>query len=438
MFFTQAVLATDAIAAKGAEGAQTIATKIAEFFEYIFSRVPSWIAGAIIFVLAIFIAKMAKAAVEARISDQIDEEHQEILVLVGRVTYFGTLTVGITVALKIAGIDLTTILAAVAFGIGFALRDMIMNFLAGVMILVSRQFTIGDCIKVGDTIGKIEEIQTRATILKAFDGTKVIVPNAEIFSKQVVSLTSNPLRRVTIPVYIAYGTDIGFATKVVLKTMQAHPKVLKKPAPAVLLTEYGSSSIDLTARFWVGSRSGWVKIKSEMMKNICEALEENGIVVPYDILHLETSQDTAKEWDDAAELLKKRKAELKAAARAAAAAPKAPTTTTAMPIAAPKIFADTAAVQTAQAAIPKASTNATIVQAAPDVSPTSATIAPAAVPAATTISDTAPVSTAAFVSAAPANGNGKTQVTAAQLEPVVATPAVSATSSASPQNPQTN
>lgn len=309
MFLT-ALLQTRLVREAGEEVRDGLAGKIAAFFDYVISRVPNWIAGFIVFVLSIFIAKMAKAAVEARISDQVDEEHQEVLVLAGRVTYFGTLALGITVALKIAGIDLTTILAAVAFGIGFALRDLIMNFIAGVLILVSRQFTIGDFIKVGDTIGKVMEIQTRATILKAIDGTKVIVPNAEIFSNQVISFTTNPLRRVIVPLYISYDTDINYAMKVALEILKKNPKILKKPAPSVVIKEYGDSSIDLAARFWVGSRDGWYKIRSEVMQQMWDGFTEAGINVPYNVMHVETSQDTAAESHEAGERTKKKMSEM--------------------------------------------------------------------------------------------------------------------------------
>lgn len=311
--FTQVALAATRLTAAGDEVKEGLADKIAGFFDYIIGRVPSWIAGFLVFVATIFIAKMAKAAVESRISDQIDEEHQEVLVLAGRVTYFGTLILGITIALKIAGIDLTTILAAVAFGIGFALQDLIMNFISGVMILVSRQFTIGDFIKVGSTIGKVMEIQTRATILKAVDGTKVIVPNSEIFTSQVISFTTNPMRRVTIPLYISYDTDISYATKIALSVLKKHPKIVKKPPPSVIVSDYGDSTIDLSARFWVGSRDGWFKIKSEMMHKMWDEFQAAGIVVPYNIMHVENEQDTAEYVKQANEIAKKRVEEMKEA-----------------------------------------------------------------------------------------------------------------------------
>lgn len=304
-----------------------LSDRIADFFDFVIGQIPSWIAAFVVFVLTIFVAKIAKNAVESRISDQIDEEHQEVLVLAGRMTFFGIMILGITVALKIAGIDLTTILAAVAFGIGFALRDLISNFIAGVMILVSRQFKIGDFLKIGSTMGKVMEIQTRATILKSFDGTKIIVPNSEIFSNVVISTTTNPFRRIEIPLYISYDTDIKYAIQVAMRVLKKHPRIQKKPGPTVIVKDYGDSSIDLVARFWVGSRDGWIKIKSDMLHKMYDAFNDAGIIIPYEVMHLETSQDTAEEWKTAKEIAKKKIEETalkKAQKKALAAAQNAP------------------------------------------------------------------------------------------------------------------
>ncbi len=308
-FFVETAFAQAAkkVAEEGEAIQSGLVGKIADVVGFFFGKLPGWIAAVVVFVVSIGAAKVIRKAVESRIAAKIDEEHQEVLVLAGRISYVGTLSIGITVALKIAGIDLTTILAAIAFGIGFALRDLIMNFIAGVMILVSRHFTIGDFIKVGDRIGKVIEIQSRATILKAIDGTKVIVPNAEIFSSSVVSYTSNPMRRVIIPLYVAYGTDLDYAVKIAMRTLKQHAKILKKPHPTVIVKDYGDSSIDLMARFWVLTKDGWVKVRSDIMKSMAKAFTEAGIHVPYNVLHLETAQDVSGEEKQEIENEKKMK-----------------------------------------------------------------------------------------------------------------------------------
>lgn len=314
------MLVTKTLAGGGEAATSGLAEKIAVMFDFLLNAIPSWIAGFLVFLLSIVIAKIAKNSVENRISDQIDEEHQEVLVVSGRVTYVVVMTVGITASLKIAGIDLTTILAAMAFGVGFALRAFIANFFAGVYILVSRQFAIGDFIQVGAITGKVVEIQSRATILRTYDGYKVIVPNLDIFTKQVTSFTTNPLRRIKIPLYISYDTDIGYAMKIAMQVIKKHPSIIKKPKPTIVLMNYGDSTIDLMARFWVGSRDGWFKIRSDISRQLWEGFTKAGIVVPYNIMHLETNQDTATEYKEFEEIAKQRKEKMRLAKEARKAA----------------------------------------------------------------------------------------------------------------------
>ena len=247
-------------------------------------QIPLMIAGAIVVFLSYFVAKIARSIVESKMSDRgIGEEHKELQILAGRMTYSAVIVLGATIGLKIAGIDLTTIIAAVALGIGFALKDLIMNFLAGIMILLGGQFALGDFINIGGTIGKVVEIQSRVTILKALDGTKVIVPNAELFKKQVISYTSNPFRRIEVEVGVEYRSDLENVVKICMKTVKSTEGILLEPKPAVLISEFGDSSVDLKVRAWVNSRDGWVKIRSDFMKNLKKQFKEYGITIPWPI-----------------------------------------------------------------------------------------------------------------------------------------------------------
>lgn len=263
------------------------ANKLAELFELMIEKIPLWIAAFIVIIMSIIAAKIGRRIVENKMAEKgIEEEHKEIQILGGRLTYSAILMIGVTVGLKIGGIDLTAVLAAVAFGVGFALKDMIMNFLAGIMILVSRHFTIGDFINVGGTIGRVVEIQSRVTVLQAIDGTKVIVPNGQLFSKQVTSYTSNPFRRIEIETSVDYRANLKNALKVCLKVVKATKGVLAEPKPAVLVSEFGDSEIVIKVRAWVESRSGWLKIKSELLSNLKKAFEDYNIDFPYPITQL--------------------------------------------------------------------------------------------------------------------------------------------------------
>ncbi|MBL4695067.1 mechanosensitive ion channel family protein [Candidatus Gracilibacteria bacterium] len=268
------------------------ASELVKLLELMLTKIPLWIAAAIVMVLAFVVAKIGRVMVENKLAEQgIEEEHKEIQILGGRMTYSMILIIGVTVSLKIAGIDLTTILAAVAFGIGFALKDLIMNFLAGVMILIGRDFSIGDFINVGGTLGKVVAIQSRVTILQAIDGTKVIVPNAELFKKQVVSYTSNPFRRLEVIVSVDYRTNLENTLKVCMKSVKDTKKILAQPKPAVIIDRFEESSIRIKIRAWVESRSGWIKVKSNLITNIKKGFDEHGIIIPFPIRTIAYDKD---------------------------------------------------------------------------------------------------------------------------------------------------
>lgn len=267
--------------ATGAVAGET-ETQLLGLLDLFIVKIPSFIAAFVVFIIFFFIAKAIKGIVENRMATRF-EEHKEMQILAGRASSATTLILGATIALNIAGIDLTVIIAAAGFGIGFALKDIIINFLAGVMILAQKQFSIGDFINIDGTIGKITEIQARATILKALDGTRVVVPNSELFTKQVTSYTSNPFRRIEIPVGVEYDTDLTYAIKICYNALKKTEGVLIEPKPVVLVMEFSDSSINLVVRAWVESKGGWLKIKSDLAMNIKKEFDASGINIPFPI-----------------------------------------------------------------------------------------------------------------------------------------------------------
>lgn len=264
--------------------ADETASELTKLIALIITKIPLWIAAFIVIVVSVLVAKIAQRIVINKMAEKgVGDEHEELQILGGRLTHSGVLILGITIGLKIAGIDLTTIIAAGAFGIGFALKDMIMNFLAGVMILVGQHFMIGDFISVGSTLGKVVEIQSRVTILKAVDGTKVIVPNADLFKKQVTSFTSNPFRRIEVRVGVDYRNNLENALRVAMNTVHKTKGILLEPKPGVLVDAFEDSGVAIKIKAWVDSKSGWIKIKSDLVQNIKTAFDEHGIVIPWPI-----------------------------------------------------------------------------------------------------------------------------------------------------------
>lgn len=248
---------------------------------FVLTNLPLWITAIVVFVLSMILGGILKGIVENRLASKITEEHQELLIISGRLTFVGMVVIGGTISLAIAGINVTNLIAAIGFGISFGLQDTIANFVAGIALLASRPFTIGDWIQVDGKMGKVAEIRVRATYLNTFDGLRLIVPNSQLYKSQVLSYTSNPMRRLKAPAYIRYYADMKQVYAICLNVVKSHTDILLQPKANVVVTEMGDYYIALEIRFWVDSKSMWRRIQSKVFMEIQERFAEAGVDAPY-------------------------------------------------------------------------------------------------------------------------------------------------------------
>jgi small conductance mechanosensitive channel len=280
-----------------------------------FAQIPLWIAAIVVALLSYVLAIIVRRSIENKLSQQgVDEEHKEVRIVAGRGSFFIVITIGFTTALSIVGIDLAPIVAAGAFGLGFALKDIIMNSVSGMFILASRHYTIGDVIKIKSVVGKIEDIQTRATIIRAFDGTRVIVPNAFLFKNIVISKTSNPFRKLSFKMSVDYGADLKQVMELCTLVVSTIPWVLKKPKPSVFLGAWGKYAISFKVNVWIDSKGGkLIKTKNAVILELSKAFAEAGIKIPYPIqtLHLDQADEEEISKDEITQRVTKMKEDMK-------------------------------------------------------------------------------------------------------------------------------
>jgi small-conductance mechanosensitive channel len=176
----------------------------------------------------------------------------------------------------IAGLGITSV------AIGFAFKDVLQNFFAGILILWRRPFVVGDEIKIGNYEGTVEEITTRSTRLKTYDGERAVLPNGDVYTGAVLVRTAYPSRRVRLTVGIGYPDSIEQARSVIREVLDSTEGVLSEPRPAVLVAEFAPSSVNLNIFFWTTTRQATVlKVIDSAMTGIKTALDEAGIDIPY-------------------------------------------------------------------------------------------------------------------------------------------------------------
>ncbi len=196
------------------------------------------------------------------------------------------LLVGLLLALTAAGIPLgalSVLGGAVGVGIGFGLQKLAANYVSGFVILAERSLRIGDMVKVDGFEGRITDINTRFTVVRALNGRESIVPNEMLITQRVEnSSLADPKVSINTQVQVAYGSDLDTLFPRIVHAVAQVPRVIADPAPAVQLAGFGADGLDLQVGFWIrDAENGQGNVKSDVNLAILRALNEAGVEIPY-------------------------------------------------------------------------------------------------------------------------------------------------------------
>lgn len=247
---------------------------------------PNILLALIVFVAFFFAACWLKIVVK-----RLTRRHRQarnLGMVLGRLAQGTVILIGLFVALSIivptfrAG-DLVQLLGISGVAIGFAFRDILQNFLSGILILLTEIFQIDDQIVFKGLEGTVENIETRATTIKTYDGRRIVIANSELFTNSVTVNTAYDSRRMEYDFGIGYGDDVEEAKRFMLETIHSIDDILKDPAPDVLLLELAESSVNIRARWWIKPprRIDDLNSRDKVISAIKKKLLENGIDLPY-------------------------------------------------------------------------------------------------------------------------------------------------------------
>lgn len=249
-----------------------------------FLQIPNLAAALIFLFVAYWVAK-GVAALVRKLS--LRRDRQDLGTILGSAT-FGTLMViamMVAAAIVFPSVKPSDILSTLGIGsvaVGFAFKDILQNLFAGLLLLVNRPFRRGDQIIVKDYEGTVEHIESRATLIKTYDGCRVIIPNADIYTSPVTVNTAFPVRRDQLDIGIGYGDGPARAADVILAALRKVEGVLEDPAPDVLPWDLGDSDVKVRARWWTKSlRSEVVRVRSKVVQAVFEACQKEGIDLPF-------------------------------------------------------------------------------------------------------------------------------------------------------------
>ena len=208
-----------------------------------------------------------------------------IQVLIGKLIRIVLVAFTVVVVLSSMGIDLSVFAffsGAVGVGLGFGLQKIVSNLVSGIILLADKSIKPGDVISVGDHFGRVGNMGARYTSVDTRDGREYLIPNEDFITQRVANWTySSDLVRLFVKFNTTYDSDPRKAQAAAVEAALSVERVLKKPAPACMLTEFGSTSIEFELWFWIKDpAAGVTNVKSDVLLALWDTLDKQGVNIP--------------------------------------------------------------------------------------------------------------------------------------------------------------
>jgi small-conductance mechanosensitive channel len=261
------------------------------FFDQLVAQLPKIALAVLIVVLGVLIAswlgQFARRRISARTHDPLMSK------FLGQSIKYILIIISVMIGLRAAGLGgiATGVLTAAGAGavvLGFAFKDIGENFIAGIILAFNRPFNVNDTVEIGENFGKVKTMEFRYTKLKTFDGKDVYIPNSDVLTKPVTNYTEDGFFRWDFIIGIAYEDNIEGAKKTVMEALRKIPNVIEDAEHEnfVIEDQLATSTVNLKVFFWVDTmdfRRMALITKGNVVRNVKEALEDNGYYMPADI-----------------------------------------------------------------------------------------------------------------------------------------------------------
>ncbi|MFO8071018.1 MAG: mechanosensitive ion channel [Polyangia bacterium] len=238
----------------------------------------------IVISVTLLLSRLAKRRL-GRLLDRSGLEGQTSTSVIPRLAHYAILIGGMVAALQVIGIDLSTLFAAgavFAVGLGFAMQNIVQNFVSGVILLVERTIKPGDVLEVEGDIVRVVKMRIRATVVRTRNEEELIIPNSTLVQSAVKNFTLTDSRFLLGTVVgVVYGSDMRLVREVLERTAREVPFREAGSEPRVLLHEFGDSSVDWRVLVWVDDPWGSRRLRSELNELIWWALAEAGITIAF-------------------------------------------------------------------------------------------------------------------------------------------------------------
>ena len=261
--------------------------RLIEFFEFqiqigkISFPVKSIFILVFVFLLTRFLLRLLRKLVVKGLSNEKRIKFQSVFTFFN---YFIYLVV-ILITFDTIGVEITTIFAASAallVGVGLALQTFIQDIISGIFIIADQAVHVGDIIEVEGKVGRVEDITLRTTRAITIDNKVLVIPNHKFMTTILYNWTENgTLTREQIDIGVEYNCDPKIVKQLLIDIALKHPRILKKPEPTVLLSDFGENALMMTLLFTLNNSFYANAVKSDLRYAVFEALKENDISIPF-------------------------------------------------------------------------------------------------------------------------------------------------------------
>ena len=236
-------------------------------------------------IVTIFIALWLSRVLENKLM-RAEQLNVNLRVVLGKIIRIVLLFIATLIALSAVGLDITLLSVfggALGVGLGFGLQKIASNYVSGFIILLDKSMQIGDVITVENHYGVVTDLRSRYLVLRKLDGTEVVIPNETFITNSVINHSSSDRKsRVQLPIQISYESDLELAMQLMLDTTKDFTRLLDEPTPAVHISGFGESGIDLNLNAWIQDpEDGTAELRSQLYLSIWRSFKQHNIVIPY-------------------------------------------------------------------------------------------------------------------------------------------------------------
>lgn len=225
------------------------------------------------------LAKILSIYLRRSLKDRVSKDIRETVI---KLLYYGILTIVFFSNLPLIGINPSGLLLAggvAGIVLGFASQNIVGNLVSGVFLMAERPIKIGDQVQINDVSGYVTDIRIISTLIRTYDGLLVRIPNQQVFTTNITNIVGHPVRRFEYTIRIRYSDDANAAIFLIKDLIDKEPFALLNPSPSVFVNDLADSSVNITVRIWAPVNE-WFGIKTRILWNIKQSLEENGIEIP--------------------------------------------------------------------------------------------------------------------------------------------------------------